>query len=81
MISHRRSLVARLIHTSAIAGLAAAAAAATAQSVPILQPGAPGQAPAVLTPEQAVQIAGPVRNLWGKPRVAVPRGIEPLFSG
>ncbi len=57
MISKRCSIVAALIRTSALAGLTMAAGGAMAQSVPILQPGAPGQAPRVLTPEQAVQIA------------------------
>ena len=41
----------------AAAILATTAAAATAQDVPILQAGPPGQAPTVLTPEQAVRIA------------------------
>ncbi|HEV2080746.1 MAG TPA: DUF305 domain-containing protein [Allosphingosinicella sp.] len=42
---------------SVILGLAAAASAGIAQRAPILQPGAPGQAPKELTPEQAVQVA------------------------
>ena len=37
--------------------LAAAAAPAAAQDVPILQPGAPGQAPRVLSPAEAIRIA------------------------
>ena len=34
-----------------------AAGAASAQTVPIVQPGAPGQAPRILTPQQAVRVA------------------------
>ncbi len=40
-----------------VIGILAASAAAVAQEVPIVQPGAPGQAPRVLSAEEAVQIA------------------------
>jgi uncharacterized protein (DUF305 family) len=42
---------------SVLGGLIMAGSAAAAQSVPILQPGAPGQPAVVLSPQQAVQIA------------------------
>ncbi|MFN3388123.1 MAG: DUF305 domain-containing protein [Allosphingosinicella sp.] len=48
---------ARLLAGSSILAAALFAAAAPAQEVPILQPGAPGQAPRVLTAEEAVRIA------------------------
>ncbi len=51
--SLRRSLVA----FSLAAGLFSAATGATAQDVPIVQPGAPGEAPRQLSPEEAVRIA------------------------
>jgi len=38
-------------------GLLAVASGAMAQTVPILQPGAPGQAPKQLTPQEAVRVA------------------------
>lgn len=51
--SHRRALTAG---ASAILSLALLHPA-TAQTVPIVQPGAPGAAPKVLTPEQAAKVA------------------------
>ena len=57
MNANRRFSVRLMLGCSMLAGSALAAATAMAQQVPILQPGAPGQAPVVITPEQAVQIA------------------------
>ena len=57
MQAHRRYSIRLILSSSVLAASALAAAGATAQQVPIVQPGAPGQAPRVITPEQAVQIA------------------------
>ena len=47
----------RILVGCSVAGLVAIAGSASAQTAPIVQPGAPGEAPRVLTSEQAVQIA------------------------
>ena len=47
----------RILVGCSVAGLVAFAGNASAQTAPIVQPGAPGEAPRVLTSEQAVQIA------------------------
>ena len=47
----------RIVLSCSAFALAAASAGAAAQQVPILLPGAPGTAPTVLSPEQAVRIA------------------------
>ncbi|HET9810355.1 MAG TPA: DUF305 domain-containing protein [Sphingomicrobium sp.] len=57
MALNRRSWLVRSLRCSAILGLSAAAAMAVAQSVPIVQPGAPGQPTKTLTPQEAVKIA------------------------
>ena len=48
----------RLLLSCSIIGLMAAAGGAVAQEAPIVQPGAPGQAPRALSAAEAVQIAG-----------------------
>ena len=48
-----RATVFSLLRASVFVGLAGASAAAAAQSVPIIQPGAPGQAPRALSPQEA----------------------------
>ena len=45
------------LRSSVALGLLAAASGATAQSVPIVQPGAPGQPSRVLSPQQAIQVS------------------------
>ena len=57
MISRRRSSLRLMLGCSTLAGMLAASSAALAQQVPIVQPGAPGQAPRVLAPEEAARIA------------------------
>jgi uncharacterized protein (DUF305 family) len=57
LFSHPRSAFRLLGRCSAVIGLVAAASGVTAQDAPILQPGAPGQAPTALSPEEAVRIA------------------------
>ncbi len=46
-----------MLHCSAVIGLSALPAVASAQDATIVQPGAPGQAPRAETPQQASQIA------------------------
>jgi len=57
---HRPSSLRLMLRCSAIVAVAGACAAtpALAQNVPIVQPGAPGEAPKRLRPEEAAEIAG-----------------------
>jgi uncharacterized protein (DUF305 family) len=59
-VSSTQSFVARLLcgaSVCVVVGLSACAVSAQQASAPILLPGAPGQAPRALTPEEAVRIA------------------------
>ncbi|MGI8706411.1 MAG: DUF305 domain-containing protein [Sphingomicrobium sp.] len=57
MPSHRQSFASQILRFCIAMPLAAATAAALAQTAPILQPGAPGQPPKPLSAQEAAQIA------------------------